>query len=81
MSRRKRRPTSNSMFKRWLWLLGTLAGALLAYLFFRHPRESAIPIPEEAASGVETPPAPREEIRDSDREALDRVLRERSRPR
>jgi hypothetical protein len=76
--RRKRRSTS----KPWLWVLGALAVAVVAYLFFRHPRGSAaIPVPGEAARWVETPLSPREEIRDSDREALDRVLRERSRPR
>jgi hypothetical protein len=77
MSRRRRRSPSGP----WLWLLGTLAGALAAYLFFRHPGGPAIPVPGEAARRVETSPAPREEIRDSDREALDRLLRERSRAR
>ena len=63
-------------------MLGALAVAAVAYLFLRQPRGStAIPVPGEAARWVETPLSPREEIRDSDREALDRVLRERSRPR
>lgn len=76
MKRRRRRPTSSA----WLWLLGILAGAAVVYFFFRPPQGSGvIPVPGQAARdpGV----SPHEDIRDSDRQALDRVLRERARPR
>ena len=69
--KRKSRPS------RWLWLLGAAVGAAAVY-FLWHPgrRSGAIPVsgqaPEPAAS------APRESITNSDRDALDRVLRERA---
>lgn len=65
----------------WPWLLGALAGAAAAYfLLFRPPGGGTIPVPGEPARSVGDP-ALREEIRKVDREALERVLRERSRAR
>jgi hypothetical protein len=76
MKRRRRRSTTSA----WLWLIGLVAGAAVAYLFLRPTRNSGtIPVPGQAMRRTVTPP--QEEIRDSDRQALDRVLRERSRPR
>jgi len=75
MRRSRRRPAYGA----WLWLLGALAGAAVVYLFFRRPGGPAIPVPGEAAPHTATAPSPHEDIRDSDREALERLLRERSR--
>lgn len=75
MSRRKRKSAGRG---RWLWALGAIAGALLAYLFVRHhaPGSESIPSPGEAIE-TSTANAPHEDIRDSERKALDRVLHER----
>jgi hypothetical protein len=77
MSRRKRKSGTRA---RWLWLLGAAVGAVLAYFFVAHhaPGSESIPSPGETLSprGAE---APREDIREDERKALDRVLHERAR--
>lgn len=72
MSRRKQK--SNG---RWLWALGALFGAAVAYvLFYRVHRPSAIPVPGEGPRVVAPSGAPKEEIRDGERQKLERVLHE-----
>jgi hypothetical protein len=77
MSGRKRKTGARG---RWLWLLGAVLGAVIAYFFVAHhsPGSESIPSPGESLSprGAE---APREDIRDDERKALDRVLHERTR--
>jgi hypothetical protein len=76
MKRRKRKSTTP---KRWLWLLGAALGATAAYfVVLRMRADSRLPIPGEGAQRAQAP-APQEVIRDSERDALGRVLRERSR--
>jgi anti-sigma factor RsiW len=85
VSGRKRKPKPKPRTKRsrrprwWLWILGAAVGAVAAYFLVPHrgSGSAAIPLPGEAAErqGVEPP---HEEIHDVEREALDRVLRERS---
>jgi hypothetical protein len=76
-SRRKR---SSRARRVGLWIAGAAVGAGAAYLFFGHrpPSSGAIPV-----SGRGAPPedrgAPAEEIHDSERQTLERVLRERGR--
>jgi hypothetical protein len=73
MKRGRRRSTASP----WLWLIGLLVGAAAVYFFFRPPPDSGtIPVPGQAMRRTVT--RPQEDIRDSDRQALDRVLRERS---
>jgi surfactin synthase thioesterase subunit len=77
MSRRKRKSATR---RRWLWVLGTVVGATAAYLVaLRLRADSALPIPGQVSERAAPSPAPKEEIRNSERDALDRVLRERSR--
>ena len=90
MSRGRRR--KKSARGRWLWVVGAAVGALVAYFFVahRHRGSSVIPLPGEAtlqpappaaAQGPEkgTAQGPAEVIHDSERQKLDRVLRERAR--
>ena len=83
MSRKRKKKSARG---RWLWVLGAAVGALLVYFFFVHraPGSRSIPLPGEAAAQPTAPappaaPAPREMIHDSERQALDKVLREHSR--
>jgi uncharacterized membrane protein len=64
----------------WLWLLGAVVGAAAVY-FFSHRPAGSIPVPGEPAESAAKARAPQEQITNSDREALDRVLRERAKPR
>jgi hypothetical protein len=77
MSRRKRKNASRG---RWLWLLGAAVGAVIAYFFVAHhaPGAESIPSPGEALSPASAE-GPREDIREDERKALERVLHERSR--
>jgi hypothetical protein len=77
MSRRKRKSGARG---RWLWLLGAALGAMIAYFFVAHhaPGSESIPSPGESLSPGGTA-APREDIREDERKALDRVLHERTR--
>jgi len=75
MSRRRRKKATP---KRWLWLLGAVFGATAAYfVVLRLRADSALPIPGHASERAPAS-APNEEIRDSERDALGRVVRERS---
>jgi hypothetical protein len=76
MSRRKRKSGARG----WLWLLGAALGAVIAYFFVAHhtPGSESIPSPGESLSPRSTA-APREDIREDERKALDRVLHERTR--
>ena len=77
MSRRTRK---SARPKRWLWVLGAVVGATAAYfVVLRMRADSALPIPGRGSERATPSPAPKEEIRNSERDALDRVLRERSR--
>ena len=84
MSRRRRK---SSKSKPWLWIIGAVVGGIaLYYAIYRPGHRGSIPIPGEEAASPE--PAehekragsgvspPREELRKSDHEALDRVLRD-----
>ena len=80
MSRRRRKA---SQAKRWLWIVGALVGATAAYFVaLRWRADSALPIPGESMEHhvqPQSPPQrPHEEIRESERDALGRVLRERT---
>ena len=76
MSRRRRKSKTP---KRWLWLLGAAIGATAAYfVVLRMRADSRLPIPGQGSNRAQAP-APNEVIRDSERDALGRVLRERSR--
>jgi len=73
MAARKRKSSAGP----WLWLLGAAVGAAAVYFFARPGgRSSAIPVSGQAPEPAAT--APRESITNSDRDALDRVLRERA---
>jgi len=76
--RARRRKASRA--KRWLWIVGALVGVTAAYfVVLRWRADSALPIPGESAEHqVQPKPPPHEEIRDSERDALGKVLRERS---
>lgn len=77
MSRRKRgRPKPG----RWLWLLGALVGATGVYFAYRPRASGDIPRPGEDRRSLDKS-APSEQIGNHEREALDRVLRERTRRR
>ena len=78
MSRRRRKAAKS---KRWLWIVGALVGATAAYfVVLRWRADSALPIPGESAEqrAPSQQQPPREEIHDSERDALGRVLRERT---
>jgi hypothetical protein len=61
-------------------VLGAVVGVTAAYFVaLRMRADSALPIPGQASERAAPSPAPKEEIRNSERDALDRVLRERSR--
>jgi hypothetical protein len=77
MSRRKRKSATR---RRWVWVLGAVVGVTAAYFVaLRMRADSALPIPGRGPERAAPSPAPKEEIRNSERDALDRVLRERSR--
>jgi hypothetical protein len=77
MSRRKRKSATR---RRWVWVLGAVVGVTAAYFVaLRMRADSALPIPGRGPERAALSPAPKEEIRNSERDALDRVLRERSR--
>ncbi len=77
MSRRRRKGWRRS---RWLWFLGALVGAGIAYVFFaRSFRSGVIPVPGQAVREETTAPA--EEIHPGEREQLEKVLREHGRTR
>jgi hypothetical protein len=68
--------------RRWLWLLGALVGATAAYfVVLRWRADSMLPIPGQPAERGVQHQIPQEEIHDSERDALGRVLRERTRGR
>ena len=76
MSRRKRKSDS-----RWLWALGAVFGAALAYVVIHGMRRpAAIPVPGEGPQ-ADRRSAPHEEIHDSERQALEKLLDERARKR
>ena len=77
MSRRRRKGTKRGW---WLWIAGAAAGAIAAYFFvaYRGTGSGTIPLPGESITREAGNP-PREEIRESERQALDRVLRDKSR--
>jgi hypothetical protein len=77
VSRRKRKTKP-----RWLWAAGALFGAVITYVIMHGMRRpAAIPVPGEAARADRASPAPREEIHDSERRSLDKLLDEHARSR
>jgi len=88
VSPKRRRKSARS--RGWLWALGAAVGALVAYFFVAHrgSGSKSIPLPGESMEPAASEPAaapappserPREEIHDSERKALDKVLREHAR--
>jgi len=72
VSRRKRKSSA-----RWLWALGALCGVVIAYvLIYGIRRSGSIPVPGEMPRAVGPSVGPREDIHDSERQRLERLLHE-----